>query len=58
MAHVLELRNIDDELVDIVVFCSDFCHQDWAKHNTKKYEGWNGCHEVNETQCKNCASDL
>lgn len=58
MAHVYELRNIDDELVDIVVFCSDFCHQDWAKRNTKNYEGWNGCHEVNETQCGNCEGDI
>ena len=58
MAHIYELRNIDGELVDVVVFCSDFCHREWALLNSKNYQGWNGCHEVNETNCERCASDL
>lgn len=33
------------ELLDIMPFCCDSCHQQWCKENGAEYGGWNGAHE-------------
>jgi pyridoxal/pyridoxine/pyridoxamine kinase len=49
MAHYVEIV-VDDEMIDAVVFCSDFC----AKSH-EAYNGWNGCYELDfDTPCNGC----
>ena len=37
MAHIHEIEDEKGNLVDIDVFCSDFCNQKYTKD---KYQGW------------------
>jgi hypothetical protein len=52
MAHYLEIEDSKGDLVDVLVFCTDFCHEAYARQNGLEYKGWNGCHELDFDQ--NC----
>lgn len=49
-----------DEMVDLVPFCSDWCHQSFCKANNLKYEGWNGAHEGADAAefCSYCLEEI
>jgi hypothetical protein len=52
MAHMHFIEDEHGDVVDNIVFCSDFCHHEYTKD---KYEGWNGCHEISVSEpCANC----
>ena len=52
MAHIHEIEDEKGNLVDIDVFCSDFCNQKYTKD---KYKGWYGLMEISfNTPCLNC----
>lgn len=44
-ANIVPITNDDDELIDLEVYCSDFC----AK-SSDSYAGWYGCVEISVTQ--------
>jgi len=45
----------EGQLVDLVPFCSDWCHEQWCRDNGRAYEGWNGAHEhPYNDECDNC----
>lgn len=53
----------DGDVIDVVEFCTDWCHQQYARVNELEYDGWNGCHEVQvvhgeETPCAFCGSNM
>jgi hypothetical protein len=56
MAHLHFVEDADGDVVDHVVFCSDFCHNDYCcRENGFKYGGWNGCNEISTSEpCANC----
>lgn len=41
MAHLVTIDDAQGDIIDAIVFCSDFC----AKTH-KAYAGWSGCHEL------------
>ena len=43
MAHLHLIEDSHGDVIDQVVLCSDFCHQQFAGDD---YGGWNGCAEV------------
>ena len=50
MAHIVAINDKKGDIVDAVVYCSDYC----AKTH-KQYAGWNGCHELNfDAGCAFC----
>lgn len=51
--HFIEFQG---DLVDLVPFCSDACHQAWCEEEGIEYEGWNGCQEGGDyiEFCANC----
>jgi len=53
MAHIHTIMDEQNEdVVDALVFCSDFCHRQYLGD---KYEGWHGCQEISVTEpCTNC----
>jgi hypothetical protein len=52
MAHLHMLEDSNGDVVDVVVFCGDFCHR---QHTGEDYAGWNGCHEISVTEpCAEC----
>jgi hypothetical protein len=53
MAHYYEHEDANGDLVDLTIFCSDYCHLFYCMTQERKYKGWNGCHEQEETT--NCA---
>lgn len=57
--HYLEMI-IDNELIDIVPFCSDWCHNSYCVMHGIKYEGWNGCHEGGDNAefCAYCSEEI
>jgi hypothetical protein len=51
--HLIEDEN--EQLVDAIDLCSDFCHKDYCDINNLEYRGWNGCNESEfNTWCANC----
>ena len=59
MAHLHFVEDEHGDVVDHIVFCSDFCHSDycWREHKNGnlEYGGWNGCHEISTSEpCANC----
>lgn len=57
MAHLLLIEDKSGDIVDRIVFCSDYCRQQYCVENNEVYDGWNGCHEVDETTCEYCEGD-
>jgi len=56
MAHLQLIENLDGDLIDVVEFCSDFCHSDAAG---VEYQGWNGCNELEfNSPCQNCGTTI
>lgn len=54
-AHIVE--NGAGNVVDVIYFCSDACHQDYCDgYDDLPYEGWNGCHEGGDSVefCASC----
>lgn len=59
MAHVHFIEDDGGDLVDLVHFCSDWCHRDWCQETGTTYEGWNGCHEIYRPEwCATCRDGL
>jgi hypothetical protein len=55
MAHLHFIEDIDGDVVDHVIFCSDFCHREYCDDETYIYGGWNGCHEISTSEpCAYC----
>jgi hypothetical protein len=55
MTHYYEINDREGQLVDLVPFCSDWCHEQWCRDNGRSYEGWNGAHEhPYNDECVNC----
>ncbi len=45
MTHHHYINEENGDLADIIVFCSDSCHQDYDRDHDLRYDGWNGAHE-------------
>lgn len=60
MAHYHEVNDTrTGDLLDLIVFCSDWCHRQWCQETANTYEGWNGCHELEFTDwCANCGEPV
>jgi hypothetical protein len=55
MANLHFIEDEHGDVVDYLVFCSDYCH----KEHVDSYEGWSGCHEISFTQpCENCGATV
>jgi hypothetical protein len=51
MAHLGYIQDNQGDIIDLVIYCSDFCN----KIHNNNYEGWNGCHELRISQpCECC----
>lgn len=54
MAHFVLIEDTRGELIDVEVYCSDFC----AQHSTF-YAGWYGAQEVEfDAKCQLCKSEI
>jgi len=54
MAHIVLIEDKDGDVVDQVVYCSDFCAQE---HDS--YAGWNGCAEISVSEpCAGCGETV
>lgn len=52
MAHIVPIEDSDGEVVDVVVYCSDYCASSDAN-----YRGWYGCQEIATNElCKDCGA--
>jgi hypothetical protein len=49
MAHFVYVNDDNGDLVDLIVYCSDYCAR-----TDIAYDGWNGAHELEG--CDECAS--
>lgn len=59
MAHYYEIEDDTGNLVDLVVFCSDWCHKSYCREHSLTYRGWNGCHENPYTvPCASCGETV
>ena len=60
MSHYLSITDsATGDLLDIVPFCSDYCHFWYCHENRIEYEGWNGCHEHDHDEvCAECGTVL
>ena len=55
MAHYHFIEDDKGDLVDVLTFCSDGCHQTYCLRYNTDYRGWNGCHELEfSTPCAYC----
>ena len=55
MAHLHLVCDVGSgDLIDIVSFCSDGCHQQWCRDNGVEYEGWYGAQETYDHRCASC----
>jgi len=56
MTHYLEVNDsATGDLLDLVPFCSDYCHYWYCHTNGVEYQGWNGCHEhPHDDKCAEC----
>lgn len=58
-AHLCLIEDDKGDLVDVIVFCSDWCHRDYCNSHGMSYDGWNGCHEMDAPQqCANCEKKM
>jgi len=54
MAHFVVIEDKQGELVDVEVYCSDYCAQ-----TSPAYAGWYGCMEVEfDTPCVACGKTV
>ena len=65
MAHLHLIEDSQGDVVEQIVFCSDFCHQDYIErvkffgHYNLTYGGWFGCQEISITEpCANCETEV
>ncbi len=60
MTHYLFINDTrTGDLLDLIPFCSDSCHQDYCRTNQTAYEGWNGAHETyDDAECATCEALL
>jgi len=58
--HYHLIEDADGNLLNVVPFCSDFCHRTWCYQNAQEYGGWNGCHEGADydQECEQCGEHL
>jgi hypothetical protein len=51
--HMHYIEDEQGDVVDIVPYCSDYCHREGEGTD---YQGWNGCHEGADydQECANC----
>lgn len=58
MSHYLLITDTaTGDLLDLIPFCSDYCHYWYCHENGIEYEGWNGCHESEfDQQCAECGT--
>ena len=56
MAHLHFIEDYRGDVVDQLVFCSDYCHfVHITDHSKYIYNGWNGCNEIStSTPCVHC----
>lgn len=56
--HYLHIEDARGDVVDLVAFCSDRCHQQWCRGHRVEYGGWNGCQEGPDYPewCANCGT--
>lgn len=55
MAHFHRFEDDRGDLVEVYVFCSDFCHRCWCDMMGVPYGGWDGCHELEfDDLCVGC----
>lgn len=43
--HYLFIEDKDGNLVDLIPFCSDYCHYNYCLEQGIEYSGWNGGYE-------------
>jgi len=56
MAHLHYIEDSQGDVVDHVVFCSDFCHR---QNSGESYAGWNGCNEISTSEfCVECGHNV
>ena len=57
--HIHALEDSAGDIIDIVYFCSDYCHKTWCGDDANPdYAGWDGCHETDYTvECACCGWD-
>jgi hypothetical protein len=55
--HYHFIEDTEGDVVDLVAYCSDFCHRE---DQGDDYRGWNGCHEGSnyDEECANCGEIL
>lgn len=59
MAHIHRHHDNNGDLVDLTYFCGDYCHRVWCEDTDTKYDGWDGCHEVDTpTVCAHCGDPI
>ena len=58
MAHLHIIEDKNGDAVEQLVFCSDFCHQDYCETRNDgilEYQGWFGGQEISFNEpCANC----
>jgi len=56
MAHLQFIEDAQGDVVDYVVFCSDYCSR---CHAAGDYKGWNGCNEISVGEpCAECGAPV
>lgn len=59
MAHYKPVSDGKGDLIELHLFCSDWCHKCWCEWNKEEYEGWNGCHELQvSSPCEWCGTTV
>ena len=59
MAHLHLIEEPNGDVVDYLVFCSDYCHKMHVTNRLIPYMGWNGCNEISTTQpCEYCKATV
>ena len=54
--HIHRIEDESGDLVDIVPFCSDYCHRTWGALDGIECL-WDGCHETEiEQKCEHCGT--
>ncbi len=56
--HYHFVEDSSGDLVDLVPFCSDACHQAWCTENDVAYGGWSGANEGGDSAefCAHCGT--
>ena len=51
------IEDNEGELIEAIPMCSDSCVRQYCLDNNLKYDGWNGCHELEfDDYCGSCES--